>query len=352
MNREWQQARDIVRRWGWNVTSYQILNPGFSFWIDAGADAVVGYIERHGVWVVGGAPTCADERLESVVTAFERTARDAGKGVLYFCAEERLAAQAVRDPERVTFPIGAQPFFTPARLRDVFAEHPSLRGQLHRARNKDVTVEVADARSPAVLASLRRCLDEWRATRRLPPLHFLIETDTLEHLEDRVLLLARRRDTPVGFAVATPIPARHGWLIEQIVRGRDAPNGTSELLVHSAADVLAQRNATFITLGLAPLARRVPSAFDQSPAWLRTLLRGLRSHARHFYNFEGLENFKAKFRPASWAPVYASTSAGCSVRRALLAVTTAFSGERLRWFVPHMIGRAVSREIRRTIAGT
>ena len=26
--------------------------------------------------------------------------------------------------------------------------------------------------------------------------------------------------------------------------------------------------------------------------------------------------------------------------------------ERLRWFVPHMIGRAVSREIRRTIAGT
>lgn len=348
---EWERARAIVRQWGWNVTSYQILNPGFSFWIDARGDAVVGYIERHGVWVVGGAPICADERLAEVMAAFERAARGAGARVLYFCAEERLAAIAAGDTRRVTFPIGAQPFFSPVSLAYVFSGHASLRAQLHRARNKGVMAETVGVNLDELMPSLRRCLEEWRATRGLPPLHFLIETDTLQHLDDRVLFVARRRDMPVAFAVVTPIPARHGWLIEQIVRGRDAPNGTAEMLVHEVARLAAERGVATITLGLAPLAWRAPYAIDQSPGWLRTLLHGLRSHARNFYNFEGLEQFKAKFRPDEWAPVYASAGPACGTARALLAVSTAFSGERLRWFVPHTLGRALVREVKSMVRG-
>jgi phosphatidylglycerol lysyltransferase len=280
------------------------------------------------------------------MAAFESAARNAGARVLYFCAEDRLAVIAAGDAQRVTFPIGAQPFFAPDSLLEAFAEHASLRAQLHRAHNKGIAVDVAAADISELMPWLHRCLEEWQATRGLPPLHFLIETDTLEHLEDRVLLVARRQGTPVAFAVVTPIPAREGWLIEQIVRGGDAPNGTAEMLLHGVARLARERGSTTITLGLAPLAARAPHAVDQSPAWLRTLLHGLRSHARNFYNFEGLENFKAKFRPQHWAPVYASTGPACSLPRALLAVATAFSGERLRWFVPHTLGRALLREAR------
>ena len=114
---QWLQARSTIRRWGWNVTSYQILNPGFSFWTDPRYDAVVGYIQQHGVRVVGGAPVCADEQLVQVMRAFENDAGQGGCGVVYFCAEDRLAEHAARDAVRVTFPIGAQPvcpMFPPA----------------------------------------------------------------------------------------------------------------------------------------------------------------------------------------------------------------------------------------------
>lgn len=342
---EWLCARDIVRRWGWNVTAYQILNPGFSFWIDPRQDAVVGYVERHGVYVVGGAPVCPAHRLDDVMTQFERHAQAQERGVLYFCAEERLAEEAAADPQRITFPIGAQPHFLPAELLNVFAGHASLRAQLHRTHNKGVEVEQAAAVDATLRAQLDRCLAQWREKRGLPPLHFLIESNTLDNLEDRLLLVARREGVALGFITVTPIPARNGWLIEQIVRGDDAPNGTAELMIHAAAKALTERDAAMVSFGLAPLAQRAEAAADQSPGWLRGLLSALRSHGRRFYNFEGLEAFKAKFQPPYWAPVYASLGPNCTLTRGLLAIATAFSGTPLRWFIPQTLARAARREV-------
>ncbi len=342
---DWLSARDIVRSWGWNVTAYQILNPGFSFWIDPRKDAVVGYVERHGVYVVGGAPVCPAERLNEVMAAFERHAQAHERGVLYFCAEERLAELAATDPHRITFPIGAQPLFLPAELLNVFADHASLRAQLHRTHNKGVEVVEADTMDATLRAQLDRCLVQWRAKRGLPALHFLIESNTLDNLEDRLLLVARRGGVALGFITVTPIPARNGWMIEQIVRGDDAPNGTAELLIHAATEALTERDAALVSFGLAPLAQRTAAAADQSPGWLRGLLSALRSHGRRFYNFEGLETFKAKFQPPYWAPVYASLGPNCTLPRGLLAIATAFSGTRLRWFIPQTLARAARREV-------
>jgi phosphatidylglycerol lysyltransferase len=346
---QWLQARSVIRRWGWNVTSYQILNPGFSFWRDPRYDAVVGFIERHGVWVVGGAPVCADEQLLQVMHAFESDAAQTGCGVVYFCAEERLASLAARDPARVTFPIGAQPMFLPHALTAELHGHASLRAQLNRARNKGLSVHVWNPGDVTRIAQLRRCLDLWRQQRGLPELHFLVETQTFQHLEDRLVFYAERADEPVAFTVVSPIPARDSWLVEQIVRTPAAPNGTAELMLNDVATELESRDARMVTLGLAPLARRGEAVVDQAPGWLRALFSGLRVHGRNFYNFEGLEAFKAKFHPHDWKPVYASVGPDTSLPRALLAITTAFSGEPLRRFIPHSVGRALAREAQRML---
>jgi phosphatidylglycerol lysyltransferase len=155
------------------------------------------------------------------------------------------------------------------------------------------------------------------------------------------LFVAQRNDEVVGFIVATPIPARGGWLIEQIVRGRAAPNGTAELMLCAAAASFVADNVALITLGLAPLAARGVPHTDQAPRYLRVLLRALRTYARSFYNFAGLEAFKAKFGGADWSAVYASLSPGTSVPRALRAVAGAFSGEPLRKFIPHAVGHVI-----------
>lgn len=340
-------VRDIVRRWGWNGTAYQILNPGFSYWIDRERDAVVGYVERHHVRVVGGAPVCADAVLADVMLAFEQDAERGGHGVIYFCAEQRIADLARRDPRRITFPIGAQPIWSPDELLREFERHKSLRAQLHRARNKGVTTRILRAVDTRSNAELRTCLREWIDRRGLPPLHFLIETETFEDLADRHVIIAEKHGRIIAFLVATPIPARNAWLVEQIVRGGSAPNGVAEVLLHHAATMADEIGASMLTLGLAPLARRGEPVVNNAPSWLGGMLIALRAHGRRFYNFEGLEAFKSKFGGSRWDPVYASIAPGTPLPRAMHAVTSAFTGQPLWRFVPNVLAHAAAREIQR-----
>jgi lysylphosphatidylglycerol synthetase-like protein (DUF2156 family) len=235
--------------------------------------------------------------------------------------------------------------WAPRDLLAEFEQHASLRAQLNRARNKGVRVQSSTHLDTLTVAEMDQCLEQWIDKRGLPPLHFLIETRTLGNLQDRAVFVARRGEAMVGFLVATPIPARNGWLVEQIVRGKNAPNGTAETLLREATLKLEGMEADMVTLGLAPLARRGQSRLDRSPRWLHVLLDNLRAHGRRFYNFEGLEAFKSKFGRAEWAPVYAVLAPNTPLPRALLAITAAFAGEPLRRFLPRVLTRGVAHEL-------
>jgi lysylphosphatidylglycerol synthetase-like protein (DUF2156 family) len=56
--------------------------------------------------------------------------------------------------------------------------------------------------------------------------------------------------------------------------------------------------ADAVTTGLAPLSRRAPDE-AAAPAWLALTTRWARAHGRRFYELDGLDAFKAKFRPGS-----------------------------------------------------
>lgn len=320
------RARGLVLRHGWNATAYQIINPGIALWFAARGDAVVGFVRRHRVRVVAGAPVCDRDRLADVAAEFERDARAAGDRVCYFGAGERLEEVYRGDPEHSLVGLGAQPSWNPRAWPAIVARRASLRAQLNRARNKQVTVVRWPSRRAHDDPALRRCLDEWLDARPLPPLHFLVEPETLERLYDRHVFVAERAGAPVGFLVASPIPARRGWLIEQIIRGRGAPNGTAELLIDAAMRTVAAEGAEYATLGLAPLSRHSRYDDQRSPLWLRFLLRWVRAHGRRFYNFEGLDAFKSKFEPHAWEEIVAISYGRRFPPRALYAIAAAFGG--------------------------
>ena len=341
------RARALVLRHGWNAVAYQILNPGLSLWFAAAGDAVVGYVRHTGVTVVAGAPVCAEERLAAVVREFE-AAR--GPRVCYFAAGDRLESMLGRDAGRATVLLGAQPVWTPRRFADAIGGHASLRAQLARARNKGVVVEEWPAERASRHPALLRCLAEWLATRGLPPLHFLVEPDTLGRLWDRRVFVAVLGDEPVAFLVASPVPARDGWLVEQLVRGHRAPNGTSEVMVAAAMAALADGGARWATLGLSPLSRRAALDAPPTPAWLALTLRWVRAHGRRFYDFDGLDAFKAKLRPEWWEPIYALADEPRFSPRTLWAVAAAFSGGSPTLLMARAVGRAVVEESARLSA--
>lgn len=342
---EVERARRLVLAHGWNATSYQVLNPGIELWFAAEGDGVIGFVRSGRTRVVAGAPVCADDRVAAIATEFERDAAAHREQVCYFAAESRLAAATRETSPRARLLLGAQPVWRPARLVATIHERASLRAQLHRARNKGLTVTEWSAER-AHDASLRRCLAEWLATRGLPALHFLVETATLDGLFDRRLFVAERNGEPVAFLVATPIPARNGWLVEQIVRGRRACNGTSELLLEAAARAFAAVDARLVTLGLAPLASHEAIATVAHPWWVRWLFAWLRAHGRRFYDFRGLEAWKAKFRPEAWEPVYALAPGSQVGVRVLHSIAGAFARGSPALLAMRAAARAVQTEVR------
>jgi phosphatidylglycerol lysyltransferase len=319
------QVLELVKTFGWNSTAYQIINPGISHWFSTKGDAVIGYVHQRRIRVVAGAPVCAAERLSEVVAEFEQATAREGLQVCYFGAEARLESCLADSRRHSKLRLGVQPAWQPRHWPEVLARHASLRAQLNRARNKSVTVSEWPVRRATGHAALRRCLGEWLATRGLPPLHFLVEPQTLERLYDRRVFVAQRGEEVIGFLVASPVPLRHGWLIEQIIRGAGAVNGTNELLVDTAARAAAESGSEYFTLGLSPLSQRGAADSISNPLWLKVLLSWLRAHGRRFYNFEGLDAFKAKFHPEHWEPVYAIANEPRFSPAMLYAIASAFT---------------------------
>lgn len=331
---------------GWNATAYQILNKGIVRWYPEEGDAVVGYVRRHGVRVVAGAPIAAHSRLAEVTREWCRDAEAAGDRVCYFGAADRLldALRGHASPSVVL--LGAQPVWDPSNWEANFRRHPSLRAQLNRATNKGVSVSEWPPERVTNHPGLLKCLHEWLATRGLPPLHFLVEPETLGDPGDRRVFVADRAGEPVGFVVMAPVPARQGWLTEQFVRGAAAPNGTVELLLDHAVRSVATSGARYVTMGLVPLADHGLSRDLDHPWWLDALLPWVRAHGKRFYNFEGLDAFKTKFRPESWEPIYALSYESKFSPRSLYAITAAFTGRPPLLALAQGLGRAVRQEVR------
>ncbi len=347
-----RRARDLVMRYGWNATAYQIVNPGIDHWFSSAGDAVVGYVDRAGMRVVAGAPVSTEERLPAVIDEFEKSATDNGRGICYFGAEARLEGALHGSPEHSMALLGAQPAWKPSRWVEKADSYPSLRAQFHRAANKGVTVREWSAAEATGSPRLHAVLDRWLSGRGLPPMHFLVEPSTLERLYDRRIFVASRvvehgknKDQILAFAVLSPVPARNGWLVEQFPRIPDAPNGTIELLLREAVNTVCNDRADYITLGLAPLAKRdvIPHALE--PRWLRLALRWTSAHGNRFYNFDGLEKFKEKFQPDTWEPIYAIERSHSFTPRALYAIAGAFASQSPVALLPRALTRAVLQEL-------
>jgi phosphatidylglycerol lysyltransferase len=342
-----QHARALVLRYGWNAMAYQILNPGISLWFSPDNQAVVGYVDSHRYRIVAGAPICAPSSLTSVAETFEADTQRAGLQVCYFGAQDRLIMTLDTHRPLAALLLGAQPVWRPQEWPGRVTSKSSLRSQLARARNKQVRVSQWTAHRATNHPDLQRCLREWLQRRALPPMHFLVEPDTLGYLADRNVFVAERLGQIIGFLVASPVPWRNGWLIEQIIRTRAAPNGTTELLLDTAMRHLAAGGARYVSLGLSALSQRAGQTQTPQPLHIRALLALVRSHGQRFYNFDGLEAFRAKFLPQWWEPIYAISRERAVSLPMMYAIAGAFGSTSPLLFVGHGLLRAFAHEAAR-----
>jgi lysylphosphatidylglycerol synthetase-like protein (DUF2156 family) len=283
-----ERVLELLRAHGVNATSFQTLEPGLEHWFTERGDGCVAYVDTGRAWVALGEPIATADRIGEVIDEFVAASMDAGRRPRLFGVEAPVDGLG-------NLAIGEQPLWRPAGWPETLAGVRSLREQLRRARAKGVAVsEIAnvdlDEPRRAAIATLA---DEWKASRTLAPMRFAVTLDLFGNAAEKRYFVAERDGVIVGALIAVPIYARGGWLLEDLLRGAAAPNGTAELLIDAAMRALAAGGAEVVTMGLAPLSgieSRALAAIARRGRWL--------------FDFEGLRAFKAKLRPARWQPVY------------------------------------------------
>lgn len=340
------RARQLVLKYGWNTTCFQIVNPGIEYWFGDDGESIVGFVSTDKMRVVAGAPVCPKESLPSVVQAFEADARSKDLGVCYFGAEARLEGVLHDSKDHARVLLGAQPVWHPSNWRKIMDGRASLRAQFNRARNKGVKITEWSIEKATNNPQLRECLEAWFSLKGLPPLHFVIEPETLGRLENRRIFVAEHETRVAAFLLLSPIPTRKGWLTEQFPHHPKAPNGTVELMMDTAIRQLSNEGFEYVTLGLSPLSKRAKIETFDNPLWLRVVLAWFRKHGQRFYNFDGLDAFKAKMTPEYWEPVFAISNEKFFSGHTLYAIAIAFSEKRPFRVAAIGLARAIKAEIR------
>lgn len=316
-----------IRAHGRDAVAFQGLEPGLQPWFDAGAAgatdtaaadaaprrAAVAYCDTGSAWVAAGGPLAAVEERAAVASRFCAAAAAAKRRACFFCVDD--------EPEWPGFSrvlLGEQPAWQPEQWQEEVRRHRKLREQLRRARAKGVRVRRVAVEDLADGAPLRRTVEAmasaWLGSRSMEPMGFLVTLAPFVAAAEHRYYLAEQAGRAIAFLSLVPVPARRGWLLEDLLRVGRVPNGTSELLVDCAMSELAADGADYATTGLAPLSGEVPR-------WMRAV----GDLARPLYDFRGLRRFKQRLHPPRWERVWMCYPRGGSPLRHLLDALRAFA---------------------------
>jgi phosphatidylglycerol lysyltransferase len=291
---------------GYNAHALVGIARGTRLWTCAETEGAVAYNEFGKVWLVPGDPLASVENLAQVSHCFLQKARAEGRVVGFMPATEQFAKQSSRLGLRA-IKIGSAPYFDLATWAPRGDRAKKARAGVNQARRAGVHVsEVTEVDERLIRETACLC-KSWLTTRRSAiRFEWLFTVDPFQHKDKKKYFTARDANGKlVGFLAASPIPARDGWYLEDVLRSKNAPNGTTDLLVVEVLNALKRSGAKLATLGTALMATE--GGVDPDVHISRLLSRAawlVAGWFSIFYNFDGVRRFKAKFAPSWWESEY------------------------------------------------
>jgi phosphatidylglycerol lysyltransferase len=198
-----------------------------------------------------------------------------------------------------------------------------LRQAQNRMQREGCAFEVVgrEAVSP-LLDELEAISNAWLARKNTREKRFSLGRFDRDYLVRTPLAVIRRGAQIVAFANVWAPDAKEEFSIDLMRQADGAPPGVMDALFAELILWGQAQGYRWFGLGMAPL-----SGFEHhrlAPRWNR-LGALLFRHGEHFYNFQGLRAFKAKFDPV-WEPRYLASPGGLATPFVLTDVAALISG--------------------------
>ena len=273
-------------------------------------------------WIALGDPVGPVARSEELIWRFrELSDRHAGWTVFYQASRERLSQYV--DLGLAAFKLGEEARVPLADFSLEGSARSELRQDHRRAVRDGAAFEVVPAAAvPALLPELQRVSDAWLADKATAEKHFSVGAFVPDYLQRFDVALVRRAGEIVAFANLWAAGTKRELSVDLMRFGLDSPRSAMDFLFVELMLWGRAQGYEWFNLGMAPLAGL--EQHPLAPAWHRVGNFVFR-HGEHFYNFEGLRHYKAKFRP-EWVPRYLVAPGGIALPRILLDVSALIAG--------------------------
>lgn len=289
---------------------------------DASGESFLMYGVRGRSWIALGDPIGEDAARRELVWRFHELAdRHGGRTVFYAVSAQWLPLYV--DLGLMLFKIGEE---ARVPLRDFSIEAPDckwMRRVLRLAEREALSFEIVEPeRVPGLLPRLRRVSDAWLAEKATREKGFTLGRFDDSYLSSFPVAIVTRGDDVLAFANVWASTAREELSIDLMRHVPGAPRGVMDLVFIHLIQWGASQGYRWFSLGMAPLSGI--EARSLAPLWNRMSALVFR-HGEHFYNFQGIRQYKEKFHPV-WEPRYLATQGGLALPRVLLDVTSLVAG--------------------------
>lgn len=325
----------LLNRWATSTLApFQLLDD--KAWCFApDGEAFVGYALAGSTAIALGGPIGRPESRGDALDAFVALCDRNGWTPALHQLEEG-EADLVRSRGMKALKIGEEAVLAVGEFAVTGRSFKSLRSSLNRAKREGISIEELERPiSGPVMDELRQVSDAWLGSSGHRERGFTLGRFDPDYLRETVVLAARDADGRL-LAFANLLPSYAGTIgnFDLMRRVPTAVNGTMELLFVAMIERFRDEGLEGMSLGLAPLANLDgDSATD-------AVLGAVRSMGGRAFNFEGLFEFKDKWRPR-WEPRYLGYRSAAELPLVAAAVVRAGEGARSR--VEDAIGGLVRR---------
>lgn len=318
---ELARARPLIERSDATVANAALTGDKRLLFSDAG-DAFLMYQVAGRSWIALGDPVGSQQGAEDLVWRLhEMSDHHGGQTVFYQVCADRLALYV--DLGLAALKIGeeARVLLTDFSLEG--SERADLRQAHRRAQRDGASFEVLPpAAVEPLLPALRRISDAWLDAKSTGEKRFSVGAFSPEYLRQFPIAVVRSQGTPVAFANLWTTGTKAELSVDLMRFDTSAPRGAMDYLFIELMLWGRRDGYRWFNLGMAPLSGL--EAHPLAPAWHR-VGNFIFRHGEHFYNFEGLRRYKAKYAP-SWEPRYLVARGGIALPRVLMDVSVLIAG--------------------------
>jgi phosphatidylglycerol lysyltransferase len=314
-------ARTLIASCDVTVANAALTGDKRLLFSDSGDTFIMYQIAGHS-WIALGDPVGAHEGAEELVWRLrEMSDHHGGEPVFYQVSAERLSLYV--DLGLAALKIGEEARVPLAGFSLDGAARAELRQAQRRAQRDGATFEVVPPQGvDALLPVMQRISDAWLASKSTGEKRFSVGAFSPDYLRQFPVAIVRAEGMPAAFANLWTTGTREELSVDLMRFSPDAPRGAMDYLFIELMLWGQREGYRWFNLGMAPLSGL--ESHPLAPAWHR-VGNFIFRHGEHFYNFDGLRRYKAKFAP-SWEPRYLVARGGIALPRVLVDVSVLIAG--------------------------